>query len=134
MEGAELEEYLRTQGEKHNRLIIKRDLDEASSDSDDELEMNVITGKHDIVVRPDGRTHTGFFKSSRKQYVMFPFQEEKIKCDEYGEIIQLDDYRIVDLGPDAMMEDNKENHQLKAEDIKKEKIEKIDDGNLWKKV
>lgn len=64
-------------------------MDESSSDSDDDLEMSVITGKYDVVP-PDGRAHSGFFKSCRKQHVMFPFHEEKIKCDEYGEILQLD--------------------------------------------
>ncbi|XP_058465786.1 probable cleavage and polyadenylation specificity factor subunit 2 [Malaya genurostris] len=122
LEGAELEEYMRTEGEKHNRSIIKSDLNlDSSSDSEDELEMSVITGKHDIVVRPEGRSHTGFFKSSKKQYAMFPFHEEKIKFDEYGEIIQPDDYRVVDTGPDGVGEDNKENYQIKPEDIKKEK-------------
>ena len=87
--------------------------------------MSIITGKHDIVVRPEGRTHSGFFKSSKKQYAMFPLHEEKIKYDEYGEIIQLEDYRMVDMGPESTLED-KENHQIKAEDIKKEK-EKDDD-------
>ncbi|XP_050099981.1 probable cleavage and polyadenylation specificity factor subunit 2 [Anopheles aquasalis] len=124
LEGAELEEYMRTEGEKLNRSIKKRDLDESSSDSDDELEMNVITGKHDIVVRPEGRSHTGFFKSSKKHYAMFPFHEEKIKYDEYGEIIQPEDYRMVDLGPETNGDDNKENG-IKTEDIKKEKDEDV---------
>ncbi|XP_052898532.1 probable cleavage and polyadenylation specificity factor subunit 2 isoform X2 [Anopheles moucheti] len=126
LEGAELEEYMRTEGEKLSRSIKKRDLDESSSDSDDELEMNIITGKHDIVVRPEGRSHTGFFKSSKKSYAMFPFHEEKIKFDEYGEIIQSDDYRMVDLGPETNgTDDNKENAGIKAEDIKKEKDEEV---------
>uniref|UniRef100_A0A182NLA6 Cleavage and polyadenylation specificity factor subunit 2 n=1 Tax=Anopheles dirus TaxID=7168 RepID=A0A182NLA6_9DIPT len=125
LEGAELEEYMRTEGEKLNRSIKKRDLDESSSDSDDELEMNVITGKHDIVVRPEGRSHTGFFKSSRKNYAMFPFHEEKIRYDEYGEIIQPEDYRMVDLGPETNgTDDNKENN-IKTEDIKKEKDDEV---------
>lgn len=126
LEGAELEEYMRSQGEKHkSRLIIKKQIDESSSDSEDELEMNVITGKHDIVVRPEGRAHSGFFKSSKKQHAMFPFHEEKIRWDEYGEIVQLDDYRMVDINPDnSNIEENKENsfsHSFKVEDIKKEK-------------
>ncbi|XP_053658956.1 probable cleavage and polyadenylation specificity factor subunit 2 [Anopheles marshallii] len=126
LEGAELEEYMRTEGEKLSRSIKKRDLDESSSDSDDELEMNIITGKHDIVVRPEGRSHTGFFKSSKKSYAMFPFHEEKIKFDEYGEIIQPDDYRMVDLGPETNgNDDNKENAGIKTEDIKKEKDEEV---------
>ncbi|KFB52768.1 hypothetical protein ZHAS_00021031 [Anopheles sinensis] len=124
LEGAELEEYMRTEGEKLNRSIKKRDLDESSSDSDDELEMNIITGKHDIVVRPEGRSHTGFFKSSKKQYAMFPFHEEKIKFDEYGEIIQPDDYRMVDVGPETNGGDDKENN-IKTEDIKKEKDDEL---------
>lgn len=121
LEGAELEEYMRSEGEKHKQSkLIRQDLDESSSDSDSDLEMNIITGKHDIVVRPEGRAHSGFFKSSRKQHVMFPFHEEKIRADEYGEIIQLEDFKMLDL--DVPYEDNKENQQaIKVEEIKKEK-------------
>lgn len=124
LEGAELEEFMRTEGEKHRPTILKRDKeDESSSDSeDDDIEMKVITGKHDIVVRPEGRTHSGFFKSSKKQFAMFPMHEERIKFDEYGETIQPEDYRIADLGMEVQ-EDNKENQAIKSEDIKKEKIE-----------
>lgn len=126
LEGAELDEYMRSEGEKQkqSKLLVKQQiLEESSSDSDDDLEMNVITGKHDIVVRPEGRAHTGFFKSSRKQYVMFPFHEEKIRTDEYGEIIQLDDYRMLDQDYSGYEDyhHNKENqNQIKAEDMKKE--------------
>lgn len=118
LEGAELEEYVRTQGEKINRLIVKQDLEEeSSSDSDSDIEMSVITGKHDIVIRPEGKHHTGFFKSNKKHSVMFPFHEEKIKWDEYGEIVNLDEYRIADVSYDNVNDDNnKEN--VKKEDIK----------------
>ncbi|XP_037929131.1 probable cleavage and polyadenylation specificity factor subunit 2 [Teleopsis dalmanni] len=118
LEGPELEEYLRTQGEKVNRLIIKQDeQQESSSDSDDDIEMSVITGKHDMVIRPESRQHTGFFKSNKRHYAMFPFHEDKIKCDEYGEIINLDDYRIADSGYEIINdEQNKEN--LKKEEVK----------------
>lgn len=128
LEGAELEEYLRTQGEKINRLIVKQDIEEeSSSDSDSDIEMSVITGKHDIVIRPEGRHHTGFFKSNKRNHVMFPFHEEKIKCDEYGEIVNLDDYRINDSNMDATNdEQNKEN--IKKEEIQ-EKI-KTDTGKF----
>lgn len=128
LEGAELEEYLRIQGEKVNRLIVKQDAEEeSSSDSDDDIEMSVITGKHDIVIRPEGRQHTGFFKSNKRHHVMFPFHEEKIKCDEYGEIINLEEYRIADVAYDYPMDDNKEN--VKKEEVKGEKS-KTDDGEL----
>ena len=124
LEGAELEEFMRTEGEKHRPTILKRDKEEeSSSDSeDDDIEMKVITGKHDIVVRPEGRTHSGFFKSSKKQFAMFPMHEERIKFDEYGEVIQPEDYRIADIGMEVQ-EDNKENQTIKSEDIKKEKLE-----------
>lgn len=119
LEGPELEEYMRTEGEKYSHIkLIKRDVEENSSDSDDDLEMSVITGKHDIVVRSEGRATSGFFKSSRKQYVMFPFHEEKLRHDEYGEIIQPDEYRLADV--DGNADDNKEN-ALKQEDLKTEK-------------
>lgn len=119
---------MRFEGEKHKQSkLIRQVVDESSSDSDDDLEMNIITGKHDIVVRPENRTHTGFFKSSRKQHVMFPHHEEKIRSDEYGEIIQLDDFKMLDQ--DVLIEDNKENvQQVKVEEIKKEKDKNKNDG------
>lgn len=112
------------------KLIIKRDIEEPSSDSDDDIEMNVITGKHDIVVRPQGRASTGFFKSSKKQYAMFPFHEEKVRHDDYGEIIQLDDYKLADVGfdaPSTAHDDNKENGQIKTE-ITDERNKSLDNG------
>lgn len=127
LEGSELEDFLRTQGEKQKpKLIPNREADLLSSDSEDDLEMDIITGKHDIVIRPEGRSTLGFFKSNKRLHVMFPFHEEKIKYDDYGEIVQLDDYKILDSsGGDhyshqAMEQDNKENLHIKQEDIKKE--------------
>lgn len=127
LEGVELDEFMRThEGEKHRPTILKREKEEeSSSDSDDDdIEMKVITGKHDIVVRPEGRTHSGFFKSSKKQYAMFPLREERVRFDEYGEVVNPDDYRI-DLGTDSQDDHNKENALIKSEDIKKEKEEEI---------
>lgn len=130
IEGAELDEYMRTEGEKNSAIkLIKRDVEEPSSDSDDDIEMNVITGKHDIVVRPQGRASTGFFKSSKKQYAMFPFHEEKVRHDDYGEIIQLEDYKLADVGFDAPVhDDNKENGLIKSEN-NNEEGKSVDNGN-----
>lgn len=130
LEGAELDEYLRTQGEKVNRLIVKQDAEEESSTDSDDIEMSVITGKHDIVVRPQGRQHTGFFKSNKRYNVMFPFHEEKIRCDDYGEIVNLDDYRMADIAYDGSIQDDHKDH------IKKEYLDnqndrkKTDDGTV----
>jgi len=35
-----------------------------------------------------GKSRTGFFKQAKKAYPMFPFSEERLKWDEYGEIIR----------------------------------------------
>lgn len=133
LEGAELEDYMRTEGERHKlSKLIKQDVDDSSSDSEDELEMNIITGKHDIVVRHESMAHSGFFKSNRKQHVMFPFHEEKIKSDEYGEIIQLEDYKMLDVAADIIIDDNKENaQQIKVEDIKKETDKNKNGKRKW---
>ncbi|XP_063705620.1 probable cleavage and polyadenylation specificity factor subunit 2 [Culicoides brevitarsis] len=130
LEGAELEEYMRTHGTKVTKSIIKEE-ESSDSDSDDELQMSVITGKHDIVVRA-GKSQTGFFKSSKKHYAMFPFFEEKIKYDEYGEIIQLEDYRLMDTG-DGYNNENDTDSKMnikREEDIKKEKDIKSEDTLL----
>lgn len=65
-----------------------------SSDSEDEQEIAALKGKHDLLVvktegiKTQGASGGSFFKSTKKQYPMFPFYEEKIKFDEYGEIIK----------------------------------------------
>ena len=47
--------------------------------------------KHDIVMKPDSvKKQSGFFKSNKSRYPMYPCHEEKIKYDEYGEIIRSD--------------------------------------------
>jgi cleavage and polyadenylation specificity factor subunit 2 len=50
--------------------------------------------KHDIVVmKPESaKKQTGFFKSNKSRYPMYPCHEEKIKYDDYGEIIRPEDF------------------------------------------
>lgn len=79
-----------------------------SSESDDELEMSIVSkGRHDIVVKQEGKISQGFFKTTKKTHPMFPFYEEKIKCDEYGEIIKPEDYKLAEIPAEG--EENKEN-------------------------
>lgn len=60
-----------------------------SSESEDELEMINIKGRHDLLIKSENKaSSTGFFKVNKKQYPMFPFYEEKLKFDDYGEIIR----------------------------------------------
>lgn len=79
--------------------------------------MSIISkGRHDIVIKQEGKgKENSFFKAAKKQYPMFPFQEEKIKCDEYGEIIKLEDYKLAEATIEG--EDNKENIIKKEEDV-----------------
>ena len=49
--------------------------------------------KHDIVMKADsGKKQTGFFKSNKSKFPMFPCVEETIKYDNYGEIIRIEDF------------------------------------------
>lgn len=63
-----------------------REIADVSSESEDEIEVGGARGKHDLLVKQESKP--GFFKQSKKQHPMFPFVEEKIKIDEYGEIIK----------------------------------------------
>ncbi|XP_017769181.1 PREDICTED: probable cleavage and polyadenylation specificity factor subunit 2 [Nicrophorus vespilloides] len=112
LEGPELEEYERQKKEKAEEEDRNK-LDE-DSDSDDDIEMSVISkGKHDIVIKQEGKIHGGFFKATKKQHPMFPFHEDKIKSDDYGEIIKTEDYKLADAV--AEPDDNKENIVIKKE-------------------
>lgn len=96
----------------HNDIFFVRDDD---SDSDSDIEMSVISkGRHDIVIKQEGKISGGFFKVTKKMHPMYPFHEDKIKCDEYGEIIKPEDYKLADVAPDG--EDNKENVLIKKEE------------------
>lgn len=89
--------------------------EEAESESDDDIEMSVISkGRHDIVIKQEGKLSTGFFKATKKQTPMFPYKEEKIKCDDYGEIVKPEDYKMAEAATET--EDNKENLVVKKEE------------------
>ncbi|XP_046401848.1 probable cleavage and polyadenylation specificity factor subunit 2 [Ischnura elegans] len=132
LEGAELEEYLRKEREaKESRRPDRGEVVDSSDESEDEMDIT----KHDLMVKTEhgadlsgavlgsvggGKITTPisggfFFKSSKKQHPMFPFYEEKVKFDEYGEIIRPEDYKMVEVNPEA--EDNKENFEIKEEEI-----------------
>ena len=44
-----------------------------------------------------GKKGTSFFKHTKKTYPMFPFHEERIRWDEYGELIKPEDYMITEM-------------------------------------
>ena len=88
------------------------------------------TNKHDLMMssRMDGRVKGGgFFKNAKKSYPMFPCVEKKIKWDDYGEIINPDDYSIFDMS--KMFMEDKEN--MIAEELKNnENMAKINDEQM----
>ncbi|XP_072745132.1 probable cleavage and polyadenylation specificity factor subunit 2 [Anoplolepis gracilipes] len=113
LEGMELEEYQRREKLKQEQMKQEQmETADVSSESEDEIEVGGARGKHDLLVKQESKP--GFFKQSKKQYPMFPFVEEKIKVDEYGEIIKPEDYKIAETAPEV--EENKENVEMKQEE------------------
>ena len=86
----------KTSSELHSSLV-EEGLD-SESDSDEEREVvkhgdTKAKVKHDIVMKADsGKKQTGFFKSNKSKFPKFPCVEEKIKYDDYGEIIRIEDF------------------------------------------
>ncbi|XP_028176393.1 probable cleavage and polyadenylation specificity factor subunit 2, partial [Ostrinia furnacalis] len=100
LEGAELDEFLQQQRFKLNNTVKKKKEETAGissdSDSDGELEMWVVTGRHDIPVRHDARP-AGCFKTNKRHHAMYPFHEERARHDDYGELIKAEDYRLAEI-------------------------------------
>lgn len=72
-------------------LMFREDLDSSDeSDMDDDLEQPAVvkTKHHDLMMKGEGGRKGSFFKQAKKSYPMFPTHEERIKWDEYGEIIR----------------------------------------------
>src|SRR4029434_3978372 len=60
------------------------------SDMEDDLEQPAVVKSkhHDLMMKGEGARKGSFFKQAKKSYPMFPTHEERIKWDEYGEIIR----------------------------------------------
>lgn len=103
LEGAELEEYMRKKQAEADAKKKEEAMDESSSESEAELEeegpstsASTSKAKHDIIIKQEGKSRGGFFKQAKKSYPMFPYTEEKMRWDEYGEIIRPEDYTITE--------------------------------------
>ncbi|XP_029589152.1 cleavage and polyadenylation specificity factor subunit 2-like [Salmo trutta] len=105
LEGRELEEYLekeRMKKEAAKKLEQEKEVDVDSSDESDmeddlELPAMVKTKHHDLMMKGDGVRKGSFFKQAKKSYPMFPTHEERVKWDEYGEIIRPEDFLVPEL-------------------------------------
>lgn len=71
------------------------------SDLDDDLDQPaaVKTKHHDLMMKNEGSRKGSFFKQAKKAYPMFPVHEERIKWDEYGEIIRYGSFSARDRQP-----------------------------------
>jgi len=126
--GAELEEYRQKEKEKEKKNVsslVEAALDE-ESDSEDEIEVSFTKAgdkskpvKHDIVMKPDSvKKQTGFFKSNKSRYPMYPCHEEKIKYDDYGEIIRPEDF--MDTSEPV---NNLDSHMLHPQEEEEEEVQ-----------
>ncbi|XP_025070311.1 cleavage and polyadenylation specificity factor subunit 2 isoform X2 [Alligator sinensis] len=95
LEGKELEEYLEKEKLKKEAAKKLEQSKEADIDSSDESDVeedidqpSVHKTKHDLMMKGEGSRKGSFFKQAKKSYPMFPAPEERIKWDEYGEIIK----------------------------------------------
>lgn len=103
LEGEELEHYWEVQKEKEKDKKMteaanksKETVAESDSDSEDEGIGLTIGGKarHDLMMSDEKRGHKSSFFKQAKSYPMFPCKEDRVKWDEYGEIIKPEDYLI----------------------------------------
>uniref|UniRef100_A0A3Q3WY85 Cleavage and polyadenylation specificity factor subunit 2 n=1 Tax=Mola mola TaxID=94237 RepID=A0A3Q3WY85_MOLML len=105
LEGKELEEYLekdKIKKEAAKKLEQEKEVDVDSSeesDVDDDLDQPtaVKSKHHDLMMKAEGSRKGSFFKQAKKSYPMFPTHEERIKWDEYGEIIRLEEFLVPEL-------------------------------------
>ncbi|XP_062857770.1 cleavage and polyadenylation specificity factor subunit 2 [Trichomycterus rosablanca] len=104
--GQELEEYLekeKIKKETARKIEQAKEVDVDSSDEsdmEDDLEQSthaVRTKHHDLMMKGEGGRKGGFFKQAKKSYPMFPSHEERIKWDEYGEIIRAEEFLVPEL-------------------------------------
>merc|ERR1719414_2254724 len=58
-----------------------------------------VAGLEDQAAAVKGVAKQGFFKSTKSKFLMFPFHEEKLRWDDYGEIIKPEDW--IDTSMDA---------------------------------
>ncbi|XP_055042237.1 cleavage and polyadenylation specificity factor subunit 2 [Misgurnus anguillicaudatus] len=105
LEGRELEEYLEKEKLKKEAAKKLEQAKEVELDSSDESDMEddleqpavVKTKHHDLMMKGEGGRKGSFFKQAKKSYPMFPTHEERIKWDEYGEIIRPEEFLVPEL-------------------------------------
>ncbi|XP_071832554.1 cleavage and polyadenylation specificity factor subunit 2-like isoform X1 [Apostichopus japonicus] len=131
LEGKELDEYRVTEKEKEKErkaAEAKRRLEsESSESSEDEMEVDEagrLKPQHDIMVGAElNKKGTNFFKHARKTYAMYPFHEKRIQWDEYGEIINPEDFKMVETNIAEEDAGKQEEQADDADDIGEEEVD-----------
>lgn len=95
LQGLELDDYNR-QRAKEKEEELKRQKELEDEDSDDEQEESNEGKTHDLLMKEGSFKQRGFFKQAGKSYPMYPCIDNKIKYDDYGEIINPDDFLMFD--------------------------------------
>ncbi|UYV67077.1 CPSF2 [Cordylochernes scorpioides] len=121
LEGAELEEHLRREAAA-KMVINDHPMESDSEDSDDDMKPSHDGTRHDILIKTESKMKGGFFKQTKKSFPMFPYREEKIKWDEYGEIIRPEDF----MGLDGVV--GMEEEPVKEEPTHQQQVMPLDDG------
>jgi len=73
-----------------------------SSNTDNTIDTGLIDDRNLTPLHtPSGNRHPSQspFAFKRKAFAMFPYKEEKYVCDDYGEAINPDDYKIIETKP-----------------------------------
>uniref|UniRef100_A0A2R5LLA6 Cleavage and polyadenylation specificity factor subunit 2 n=2 Tax=Ornithodoros turicata TaxID=34597 RepID=A0A2R5LLA6_9ACAR len=100
LEGSELEEYMRKEKElaaARQKAEREKEFDASDSSEESEDDMDIDEKKPTIEsIKSEKSKSLGFFKQAKKSYLMFPVKEEKMKWDDYGEVIRAEDFIIVE--------------------------------------
>lgn len=125
--GEELDEYERKRSAK--KALERKNMQDESSDESDAEEAKGPIVKHDLMVSAEPTKKSGgFFKQAKKTFPMFPYVETRLKWDEYGEIINPDDYRTSDAtGND---EESRQNIQKQVEEKKEEEEKEEEESEV----
>ncbi|XP_065053263.1 cleavage and polyadenylation specificity factor subunit 2-like [Rhopilema esculentum] len=129
LEGEELEKYLEAEREKAKLEKIQEKLkaerrasqykEESDSESEEEDTQNNINmgmkSKYDLMLSDDKLRAKGNFFKQAKTFPMFPFKEERLKWDDYGEIIKPEDYFLIQdstpMEEDTAVQDEEEDEK-----------------------
>ncbi|KAF1750887.1 hypothetical protein GCK72_017438 [Caenorhabditis remanei] len=122
LEGEELLEYKRRKAERdaeETRIRMERarrqaQANESDDSDDDDMAAPINVTRHsekdyrsfdgiesdnthcfDIMSKWDNQQKASFFKSTKKSFPMYPYIEEKVKWDDYGEVIKPEDYTVI---------------------------------------